>query len=162
MLYHRFYKQYLFSYLSWTLLGHFSIGATANPPTSDDRKFRDVTRFSNLGGLAVIRWALSAPPPGCNRVHELPNFGWALANPAHPLATSLIWSRNVQIIRGSFGKEILKYEIHTIVVFGSFFSHLIIGDNFNLSMLENSDTGVSCSQINTDGGCFRHIGNLKC
>jgi hypothetical protein len=29
-------------------------------------------------------------------------------------------------------------------------------------MLENSNPGVGCSQINTDGGCFRQIGNLKC
>ena len=49
---------------------------------------RDATGFSNLGGLAVMWWAYSAPLVVIG-LTELPNSGWAKAHPAHPLAASL-------------------------------------------------------------------------
>ena len=47
-------------------------------------RFRDVVRFSNPGGQAVMQWAQSAPPPSSwKRVNETPNSGWAPSPPAN-------------------------------------------------------------------------------
>ena len=53
---------------------------------------RAAARFSNPGGLAVMRWAESAPLVVIGLTElptELPNSGWAKAHPAHPLAAAL-------------------------------------------------------------------------
>ena len=36
-------------------------------------------------------------------------------------------------------------------------SYLIVGDDFNFAMLENTDAGVGGSEINSDCGGFRHF-----
>ena len=51
---------------------------------------RDAAGFSNPGGLAVMWWAYSAPLVVIG-LTELPNYGWAKAQPAHPLVASLLW-----------------------------------------------------------------------
>ena len=51
--------------------------------------YRDAAGFSNLGGLAVMWWAQSAPLVVIG-LTELPNSGWAKAHSAQPLAASLL------------------------------------------------------------------------
>ena len=50
---------------------------------------RDAAGFSNLGGLAVMWWAKSAPLVVIG-LTELKNSGWAKAHPAHPIAAALL------------------------------------------------------------------------
>ena len=66
---------------------------------------RDAARFSSLGGLAVMRWALSAPLVVIG-LTELPNSGWAKAHPAHPLAAShnIVLSIRITTIFDSLNK----------------------------------------------------------
>ena len=54
---------------------------------------RDGGGFSNPDGLAIIWWALSAPPLGCNKGNGTPKLhsqipGGLKEHPAHPLVAS--------------------------------------------------------------------------
>ena len=52
-------------------------------PSGKSSHFRDAAGFSNPGGLAVVIELVAIG------LTELPNSGWALAHPSHPLAASL-------------------------------------------------------------------------
>merc|ERR1719219_1605480 len=77
------------------------------------------------------------------------------ANQTLGVKNSVVWVHGHLIFSGVSDKPFGVREGH---IGGCGSVTLVIGDDFDLSMLEHSNTGVGSSQIDSDCGSLRHIG----